>query len=112
MVSKPRITAVTYAYDSKYANKTSPYRNVEHADWSTLVKKRDKYTCVICHVIDNLHAHHLESYIANEDMRYDIKNGVTLCGWCHRKFHKKYGLKNFDASDFEEFYNVERNSID
>ena len=40
------------------------------------------------------YAHHLYSHHKNEDLRYDVSNGVTLCKECHLDFHRKYGLKN------------------
>lgn len=108
----PILKSVKYSYNSRYAGKDIPYRNtIEHTDWSSSVKKRDKHRCVICGINDKVHAHHLLSYSNNSEKRYDIKNGVTLCVFHHRKFHKIYGVIDFDETDFDEFYNIERNSV-
>ena len=35
----------------------------------------------------------------------DLKNGITLCRDCHKKFHKIYGKKNNNKGQVEEFIN-------
>ena len=73
--------------------------------WKKEVHKRDNDTCVCCGK-ENLspkYAHHLESYNTNENLRYDVDNGVTLCKECHFNFHKIYGVKNNTRKQFEEY---------
>jgi len=55
--------------------------------WASLVKHRDG-KCVKCSSVYDLHAHHIKPYAKYPDLRYDLNNGVTLCGDCHRKEHK------------------------
>ena len=75
--------------------------------WKKEVHKRDNDTCVCCKKqnLNPKYAHHLYSHHKNEDLRYDVSNGVTLCKECHLDFHRKYGLKNNTKEQFEEYIN-------
>lgn len=64
--------------------------------WSKSVKERDLYVCKACNIHQNVIAHHIFSYMAYPDKRYDLDNGVTLCKKCHSNFHKLFGLINDD----------------
>ena len=73
----------------------------EMCDWRKSIYKRDNYTCQMCgnrsHK-DNaviLNAHHIKRFIDNENLRFDIDNGITLCEDCHKL---TYGKEN----DFEK----------
>ncbi len=66
------------------ARNTKEYRN-----WRISVIRRD-VRCVVCNTIKNRHAHHIEDYSYHPESRYDINNGVTLCGDCHTMFHCSY----------------------
>lgn len=61
----------------------------EYKEWRKSVFERDDYTCQVCNN-DNtfLHADHIESWVSNEEKRYVLSNGVTLCFRCH--FKKTY----------------------
>ena len=51
------------------------------------VLKRDNKTCQKCGSNENLHVHHILSFINHVDKRYDIDNGITLCKKCHQQEH-------------------------
>jgi 5-methylcytosine-specific restriction endonuclease McrA len=77
------------------------------------VRKRDNYKCQICEHQGkrwdgSLHVHHIESFLKNKELRLDINNGITLCKKCHRKFHNKYGIKNNNEKQFNEFLLIEK----
>lgn len=78
-----------------------------HDRWSDLIKKRDGYKCVICGKYSKWnHAHHLDGYDWFVMGRYELRNGVTLCGGkngCHMKFHNKYGRGKNTIHQFKEF---------
>jgi hypothetical protein len=77
---------------------------IEYKTWRKQVFERDNYTCIKTGVKGgNLHAHHLWSYAKNDDLRYAVYNGVTLSVEAHRDFHKKYGMRDNDSFQFEEW---------
>lgn len=60
----------------------------KHYTWANRVISRDSGVCQKCGAFDvELHAHHIEAFIDNEDARYDLSNGVTLCAPCHWNEH-------------------------
>lgn len=68
--------------------KTERYRQ-----WREEVYKRDNYTCRACDRKDvYLNAHHLKPYSRFPLERYNLSNGITLCGSCHQQFHTTYGV--------------------
>lgn len=58
--------------------------------WAAMVKERDQ-KCMECKSIYDLHSHHIKSYKDNPELRTDVNNGITLCGSCHRNWHKING---------------------
>lgn len=75
--------------------------------WADAVKKRDHYCCQICGERGNLNSHHLNGWNAFPDQRYDIENGICLCGGnilsCHERFHAIYGKGDNTEEQFKEF---------
>lgn len=63
--------------------------NKEYQDWRLAVYERDNFTCQACGYDKGgiLQAHHIKSFTFFKELRYDIKNGITLCKDCHRKVH-------------------------
>ncbi|UUV46168.1 HNH endonuclease [Bacillus phage vB_BanS-Thrax2] len=84
-------------------------RNSRYREWRTSVFIRDKYTCQCCNSVGgNLRGHHILNFSDNEDIRYDINNGITLCDKCHDigqegSFHDIYGTYNNTKEQLEEF---------
>lgn len=72
-------------------------------EWSKAVRTRDKWQCIICGHNSKCVAHHLDSYMAHPDKRYDVDNGVTLCRPHHIEFHQEYGIKCNTREQFDEF---------
>jgi 5-methylcytosine-specific restriction endonuclease McrA len=71
----------------------SPRPRYELTAWRTAVFERDNYTCQDCGVRGGrIQAHHIKSYAAFPEFRWDVDNGRTLCESCHKKT-KNYGAK-------------------
>lgn len=96
------------------AEQTRIRNSQEYAEWRKAVFKRDDYTCQCCGVRScaghpvELHAHHLENFAHNEDLRFDVGNGITLCYDCHDirahgSFHNLYGIHGNTHKQFEEY---------
>ena len=60
--------------------------------WAKQIKKRDNYTCQICHEKGGkLNSHHIKSWKDYPDNRFDLDNGITLCVACHNWTHSIKG---------------------
>ena len=81
------------------------FRDKNFVQWTRDVKRRDKFTCQVCGRRGGiLHAHHLFGWDKYVELRYDIRNGVTLDSRCHQElFHEIYGRGNNNAYQFIEF---------
>lgn len=86
----------------------------EYKSWRERVFARDDYTCQCCGARSKagepveLRAHHLDSFAQNEEKRFDVDNGVTLCKKCHDvgcegSFHNLYGTLNITANQYFEY---------
>lgn len=90
--------------NKKYGNGT---RTEDDAKWSKAVKDRDGYCCQNPNCTSRvgiMHAHHIESYVDNPDVRTALSNGVTLCNDCHTEFHSIYGKGGNNRSQIEAFF--------
>ena len=81
------------------------YRNgIKSKEFAREVFKRDYWTCQVCGKHGGkLNAHHLYSYVDNDELRYDVSNGITLCEPCHISFHREYGYGKNTPSQFESY---------
>lgn len=75
----------------------------EYTKWKHEVHKRDNYMCVICNSSHKVHAHHIENYSENKEKQLSVENGITLCPECHVDFHNKYGYRNNNKLQLEEY---------
>jgi excinuclease UvrABC ATPase subunit len=70
--------------------------SVEYRTWRDKVFFRDNYTCQVCKTTElPLNVHHIEEFSKNEDLRFDVNNGVTLCISCHEQVHN-FSFKSSD----------------
>lgn len=60
--------------------------SVRYAEWRKAVFERDKYICVSCGSHGGqLNADHIKRFATYPELRFDLKNGRTLCVPCHKK---------------------------
>lgn len=62
-----------------------------YAQFRKSVRKRDKNRCRMpnCGSKYRLQVHHIRKWATNWALRYDVKNGITLCSKCHRSISGK-----------------------
>lgn len=72
--------------------------NIAYKAWKLSVLQKDGFKCVECDVEQGrvcpccgsktiLHAHHVVPFSEAPELRYEVSNGVSLCGQCHWKSH-------------------------
>ena len=71
--------------------------------WREHIKRRDGYRCLLCGSNNQAEVHHIERWIDNKALRFDVTNGVTLCLVCHNTRHNYVG-KAFSAEDTLDVY--------
>lgn len=84
----------------------------EYNNWRKQVFNRDFYTCQCCGDRNGhgysvkLCAHHIKNWKDYPDERYIVDNGITLCEECHKEFHSRYGKKNNNGKQLNEFLSI------
>ena len=85
------------AFDKRFSFElsTQDHRHTEeYRNWRTEVFNRDDFKCQICNQVGGtLNAHHIKEFAKNPELRFDVDNGITLCESCHKKIHKRKGMK-------------------
>ena len=77
--------------------------DAKYIEWRASVLKRDKFKCMRCNSSKFLQAHHIINWVSQEEYRYDVDNGITLCKDCHTQFHKLYSRSNNTQQQIEEY---------
>ena len=68
----------------------------KYKQWRKAIFIRDKATCQKCGKRGGrINAHHILGFKKHKKWRFEMRNSITLCAKCHRKFHDIYGKKNF-----------------
>lgn len=79
----------------------------EYQKWRNSVFQRDHYKCQCCGGKGNrkrgLEAHHISNYSTKIQSRFLVDNGITLCYFCHKRFHHIYGRNENNQSQLTEF---------
>ena len=63
-------------------------RSSKYRAWKSSVLERDGYQCQRCGSKRDLCVHHIKPFADYPEMRYSLKNGITLCKECHRMEHR------------------------
>jgi 5-methylcytosine-specific restriction endonuclease McrA len=63
----------------------------QYKEWRRLVRKRDGHKCQMpgCSSKKALKVHHIMTWAKFPGLRFDIRNGITLCRKCHDSIAKK-----------------------
>lgn len=67
------------------------YNDEEYAKFRKDVLIRDKRKCQMpnCNSKTSLQVHHIKKWSNAHSLRYDIRNGITLCKKCHKSISGK-----------------------
>lgn len=76
-------------------NEVKHRRRPETNEFREKVFDRDEHKCVWCGSEESLIADHIVPYADDKNLRYDVKNGRTLCAPCHKKTDT-YGWNYFN----------------
>lgn len=79
-------------------NNNRDRQSEQYKKWRISVYKKDFFTCQHCHKKcdnKNIVAHHIHYFANFPELRFSVKNGITLCRSCHLLLHKKN--KNIDS---------------
>lgn len=85
----------------RFQNRDYPQYN----EWRLKVFERDTFKCQKCcdNSGGNLVAHHILNYAEYTELRVEVDNGITLCDYCHKDFHDKYGYRNNTREQLNDF---------
>lgn len=102
MFSQHKDSFVCPKCDTRGQRKVKNSRHAEnsalYAAWRSRVYLLYDNQCVRCSNEERIEAHHIESWAAFPELRYEESNGVVLCLGCHKEFHRLYG----NAGSLEE----------
>lgn len=74
--------------DGEIRGGSGSQRNMpRYSEWRKAVYERDAYTCQDCGASGRIVAHHIKQWAHYPELRFDVDNGVTLCGDCHELKH-------------------------
>lgn len=78
--------------------------NQKYRNWRSLVLNAWNNECAITGAGDqNLAVHHIISASSDQSLAYNVNNGIVISSDLHVQFHKTYGYRNNNFSQFKEF---------
>lgn len=79
------------AWQKLQPRKSTSRDSAAYREWRAAVYRRDNYTCQRCGVRSSrknrLHAHHIKYWADYPELRFEVSNGLLLCGSCHAREH-------------------------
>ena len=74
--------------------------SAEFLNWAKTIKERDNFECQICGKVGIfLHSNHIKKFCDYPELRFDLKNGITICRDCDNKWVK------FHEEQWESYFN-------
>jgi len=55
--------------------------------WRRAILSREGYKCVLCESTVRIEAHHIIQWVDDERLRFNVRNGVSICFDCHDENH-------------------------
>ena len=84
--------------------------SIEMHLWREAVFARDGFVCQKYEITGGkLEVHHILNFAKHLELRLAIDNGITLSKRAHIEFHKKYGRKDNNRGQLEEFLKSKNN---
>jgi 5-methylcytosine-specific restriction endonuclease McrA len=79
-------------------------KSLEFKLWREAVFARDGWCCQKCGKKGGyLHPHHILNFAEFVKLRFAIDNGITLCIYCHNKFHNIFGRTKNNKKQLTKF---------
>lgn len=92
--------------DEERKSRRSRYCLPGYKQWRKKVFKKRGKSCERCGAVSNLHVHHIEPWVMNEDRRFDPSNGYVFCERCHIDYHSIYGYQESNIATLREFMKI------
>lgn len=92
-------------------------KSKKYVEWRTNIFEKDYYVCQCCGKRSSrLNVHHIKSFANYPNLRFDIKNGITLCTSCHDatikgSLHNTLGIHDITPEQLEEYINIRRKEL-
>ena len=74
----------------------------KYREWQTAIKERDNNECKHCRSKEDIHCHHIIAWVDNENLRFDVENGMLLCNSCHMAHEFKERQKKGISTEFKK----------
>lgn len=87
------LTSITEKKTTQIEQIEPTNENKRTPEWRNKVLTNDNHTCQCCGLTTKLEAHHIYGYKLHPQYREDHNNGITLCKYCHQRYHTLYGVK-------------------
>jgi hypothetical protein len=82
-------------------------KSLEYKFWRKECFERDNFVCQKTgQVGGKLVVHHINNFAEFPELRFEVKNGITLSLEAHKEFHRRYGIKNNTSEQLIEFLNT------
>lgn len=79
------------AWQKRQPRNSTSRDSAAYREWRAAVYRRDNYTCQRCGERstrkNRLHAHHIKYWADSPELRFEVSNGLLLCGSCHAREH-------------------------
>lgn len=86
------------------------FKDPKYELWREKIIHKYHNRCGKCGEIGT-HCHHILNYSQFPSLRFKVKNGILFCKECHGEFHEKYGKKNNNRQQINEFLKMKEGGV-